>query len=270
MDGVKEYIKTIGLFNTKAENVIKTCAILLERHGGEVPENREAPRPCPASAARPPTWCSTPPSAGPPSPSTPISSGSPTAPALQARTSIRWRRSCLKVVPAEFKLDVHHWLILHGVTPVSPASPAAALHHRRFVRIQREGLSRELICRPLDPGLGNGFKAVPIHQPGELSNENSAYHVARRRSATFHRLLHPSVGMTLLRKSENSEYKYILAFVGYGDEKDEAVIELTYNWGERVRARFRLWSHRPGSGRHLCHLRALQPQAPRSPANRAR
>jgi lactoylglutathione lyase len=37
--------------------------------------------------------------------------------------------------------------------------------------------------------------------------------------------------MTLLRKSENSEYKYTLAFVGYGDEKDEAVIELTYNWG---------------------------------------
>ena len=38
------------------------------------------------------------------------------------------------------------------------------------------------------------------------------------------------LGMTLLRKSENSEYKYTLAFVGYGDEKDEAVIELTYNW----------------------------------------
>lgn len=39
------------------------------------------------------------------------------------------------------------------------------------------------------------------------------------------------LGMTLLRKSENSEYKYTLAFVGYGDEKDEAVIELTYKWG---------------------------------------
>ena len=39
------------------------------------------------------------------------------------------------------------------------------------------------------------------------------------------------LGMTLLRKSENSEYKYTLAFVGYGDEKDEPVIELTYNWG---------------------------------------
>ncbi|WP_421266303.1 lactoylglutathione lyase [Aeromonas veronii] len=39
------------------------------------------------------------------------------------------------------------------------------------------------------------------------------------------------LGMKLLRKSENSENKYTLAFVGYGDEKDEAVIELTYNWG---------------------------------------
>lgn len=66
VDGVKEYIKTIGLFNTKAENVIKTCAILLERHGGEVPENREALEALPGWAARPPTWCSTPPSAGPP------------------------------------------------------------------------------------------------------------------------------------------------------------------------------------------------------------
>lgn len=39
------------------------------------------------------------------------------------------------------------------------------------------------------------------------------------------------LGMKLLRKSENSEYKYTLAFVGYGDEKEDAVIELTYNWG---------------------------------------
>ena len=42
VDGVKEYIKTIGLFNSKAENVIKTCRMLLELHGGEVPEDRAA------------------------------------------------------------------------------------------------------------------------------------------------------------------------------------------------------------------------------------
>lgn len=39
------------------------------------------------------------------------------------------------------------------------------------------------------------------------------------------------LGMKLLRKSDNTEYKYTLAFVGYGSEQDNAVIELTYNWG---------------------------------------
>ena len=42
VDGVKEHIKTIGLFNSKAENVLKTCRILLDQHQGEVPANREA------------------------------------------------------------------------------------------------------------------------------------------------------------------------------------------------------------------------------------
>lgn len=40
------------------------------------------------------------------------------------------------------------------------------------------------------------------------------------------------LGMRLLRQSDNQEYKYTLAFVGYGDESDETVLELTYNWGE--------------------------------------
>jgi len=39
------------------------------------------------------------------------------------------------------------------------------------------------------------------------------------------------LGMKLLRQSENAEYKYTLAFVGYGDEREHAVLELTYNWG---------------------------------------
>ena len=42
VDGLKEYIKTIGLFNSKAENIIKTCRDLIEKHHGEVPEDREA------------------------------------------------------------------------------------------------------------------------------------------------------------------------------------------------------------------------------------
>lgn len=42
VEGVKTYIKTIGLYNSKAENIIKTCRILLEQHNGEVPEDRAA------------------------------------------------------------------------------------------------------------------------------------------------------------------------------------------------------------------------------------
>ncbi len=64
VDGVKEYIKTIGLFNSKAENVIKTCKILIEKHGSEVPENREAWKPYLVWGVKPPTSCSTPPSVG--------------------------------------------------------------------------------------------------------------------------------------------------------------------------------------------------------------
>lgn len=56
VDGLKEYIKTIGLFNSKAENVIKTCRALIEKHGGEVPDNREDLEAFRVWAARPPMW----------------------------------------------------------------------------------------------------------------------------------------------------------------------------------------------------------------------
>ena len=42
LKGLKGYVKTIGLYNAKAENIIKTCQMLLDLHGGEVPDNREA------------------------------------------------------------------------------------------------------------------------------------------------------------------------------------------------------------------------------------
>jgi lactoylglutathione lyase len=56
------------------------------------------------------------------------------------------------------------------------------------------------------------------------------------------------LGMRLLRTSENPEYKYSLAFVGYTDESEGAVIELTYNWGHRqLRNGQRVWPF--GAGR---------------------
>jgi endonuclease-3 len=80
VEGVKSYIKTIGLFNSKAENVIKTCRILLEQHGGEVPEDRAALEALPGVGRKPRTWCSIRRLAGRRSPWIRISSAFLTAP----------------------------------------------------------------------------------------------------------------------------------------------------------------------------------------------
>ena len=115
VDGVKHYIKTIGLFNTKAENVMKTCRILVEQHGGEVPENREALEALPGvgrktanvvlnTAFRWPTIAV----------DTHIFRVSNRTKLAPGKNVDQVEQKLLKVVPAEFKLDVHHWLILHG------------------------------------------------------------------------------------------------------------------------------------------------------------
>ncbi len=115
VEGVKQHIKTIGLFNTKAENVIKTCQILQEKHGGQVPENREALEALPGVGRKTANVVLN------------TAFGWPTI-AVDThifRVSNRMNfapgknvdeveAKLLKVVPAEFKVDVHHWLILHG------------------------------------------------------------------------------------------------------------------------------------------------------------
>jgi len=115
VDGVKHYIKTIGLFNTKAENVIKTCRMLVELHNGEVPENREALEALPGvgrktanvvlnTAFRWPTIAV----------DTHIFRVSNRTKLAPGKNVDEVEQKLLKVVPNEFKLDVHHWLILHG------------------------------------------------------------------------------------------------------------------------------------------------------------
>ena len=51
------------------------------------------------------------------------------------------------------------------------------------------------------------------------------------------------MGMRLLRKSDNNDYEYTLAFVGYGDEKDSTVLELTYNWGDNTYDKGNAYGH---------------------------
>jgi endonuclease-3 len=115
VDGVKHYIKTIGLFNTKAENVIKTCTILQEQHQGEVPENREALEALPGVGRKTANvvlntafgW----PTIAVDTHIFRVSNRMNFAPGANVD---QVEQKLLKVVPAEFKLDVHHWLILHG------------------------------------------------------------------------------------------------------------------------------------------------------------
>ncbi len=115
LDGLKSYIKTIGLYNAKAENVIKTCQQLLTLHGGEVPEDRAALEALPGVGRKTANVVLN------------TAFGWPTIAVdthifrVANRTGFapgknvdEVEQKLLKHVPAEFKLDVHHWFILHG------------------------------------------------------------------------------------------------------------------------------------------------------------
>ncbi|WP_144108400.1 endonuclease III [Paraburkholderia sp. BCC1886] len=114
-EGVSGYIKTIGLYRTKAKNVIATCRILLDQYGGEVPEDREALESLPGVGRKTANVILN------------TAFGHPTiavdthifrvanrtglAPGKDVRTV---ETALEKFTPAEFKQDAHHWLILHG------------------------------------------------------------------------------------------------------------------------------------------------------------
>lgn len=115
VDGIKEYIRTIGLFNSKAENIIKTCRILLEQHQGEVPENREALEALPGVGRKTANvvlntafgW----PTIAVDTHIFRVCNRTQFAPGKNVE---QVEEKLIKVVPAAFKVDCHHWLILHG------------------------------------------------------------------------------------------------------------------------------------------------------------
>ena len=115
VDGLKHYIKTIGLFNSKAENVIATCRILIDRHGSEVPGNRADLEALPGvgrktanvvlnTAFGQPTMAV----------DTHIFRVANRTGLAIGKTPLEVERKLLKSVPPEFLQDAHHWLILHG------------------------------------------------------------------------------------------------------------------------------------------------------------
>jgi endonuclease-3 len=115
IEGLKHYIKTIGLFNSKAKNVIETCRILVEKHGSVVPEDREALEALPGVGRKTANvvlntafgWPTI-------AVDTHIYRVSNRTKLAMGKTVEKVEEKLLKVVPAEFKVDVHHWLILHG------------------------------------------------------------------------------------------------------------------------------------------------------------
>lgn len=113
--GLKEYIRTIGLFNGKAENIIKTCRILVDEHGGEVPRTREELQSLPGVGRKTANVILN------------TAFGEPTIAVdthifrvanrtglAKARTPLAVEQRLLKTTPEEFRKDAHHWLILHG------------------------------------------------------------------------------------------------------------------------------------------------------------
>jgi len=113
--GLSEFVKSIGLYKTKAKNVIMTCSILLEQHGGEVPENREALESLPGvgrktanvvlnTAFGHPTMAV----------DTHIFRVSNRTGIAPGKDVLEVEKKLLKFIPDEFLLNAHHWLILQG------------------------------------------------------------------------------------------------------------------------------------------------------------
>lgn len=114
-EGLKPYIKSIGLYNTKAKHLIQICALLLERHGGRVPSDRASLEALPGVGRKTANVILN------------TAFGMPTiavdthifrvanrtqlAPGKTVRAV---ERRLMQVVPNEYKKDAHHWLILHG------------------------------------------------------------------------------------------------------------------------------------------------------------
>ena len=115
VEGLKPYIRTIGLFNSKAENIIKTCRILIDEHNSEVPRTRAELEALPGvgrktanvilnTAFGEPTIAV----------DTHIFRVSNRTGIAPGKTPLEVEKRLVRLTPEEFRKDAHHWLILHG------------------------------------------------------------------------------------------------------------------------------------------------------------
>ncbi|WP_130432774.1 endonuclease III [Rivibacter subsaxonicus] len=115
VEGLGEYIKTIGLYRNKAKHLIETCRILVEQHGGEVPRSREALEALPGVGRKTANVVLN------------VAFGEATMAVdthifrvgnrtglASGKTPLAVEQQLMKRVPAAYLVDAHHWLILHG------------------------------------------------------------------------------------------------------------------------------------------------------------
>ena len=115
VEGLSEYIKTIGLYNSKAKNVIEACRILIEKHGSQVPDNREDLEALPGVGRKTANVILN------------TAFGEPTIAVdthifrvanrtglAPGKTPLAVEKGLLQAIPDRYKKDAHHWLILHG------------------------------------------------------------------------------------------------------------------------------------------------------------
>jgi endonuclease III len=113
--GLKEYIKSIGLFNTKAKNIIKTCQILDKKYAGVVPENREDLESLPGVGRKTANVIlNTAFGQLAMAVDTHIFRVSNRTRIAPGKNVVEVEKRLLRLIPKEFLLDAHHWLILHG------------------------------------------------------------------------------------------------------------------------------------------------------------
>jgi endonuclease-3 len=125
--GLKRYIKSIGLYNTKAANILKACKMLLEKHGGQVPATREELQALPGVGRKTANVVLN------------TAFGQPTIAVdthifrVANRTGLApgknvliVEENLLKAVPEEYRHDAHHWLILHGRYTCTARKPRCA------------------------------------------------------------------------------------------------------------------------------------------------
>ncbi len=115
VEGLKGYIRTIGLFNSKAENIIKTCRILLDEHDGEVPRTREQLESLPGVGRKTANVVlNTAFGEATIAVDTHIFRVANRTGLAPGKTPLEVEKRLVKLTPDEFRKDAHHWLILHG------------------------------------------------------------------------------------------------------------------------------------------------------------